>query len=536
MMQELWRHLQFLPHGRRLLTSSAAFWFFSARVLVFAMAMAEAVAWAYLGFLFGEGLTRFIVATFTGVVIFLVVWIIDVSLITLDRAWSEHKTEILGQLSSRDRWRKVRECFTFSLRIALLLGSLTITAPYLAQLVFHKDIERFIAAEATAALDRTRKELIQKFDSLIAAKDVEIESKRSEYVREIAGQGPSRRYGSGPAAEAILRTVSKLEAAREAMRKEKDSTINAFDTLAKNWPANRDRLGSAYNVVLPQPSILENRKALEALRTRPENQSTEFAIKAFLAFIFAGLLLLKLFEPNSVRLYLSDVLQQEYMRYLAGTFDSMLPPSERSTSNQAAMSPQRLHEFLVRIWVPARNLEEQTAKTRARTTVATQSLDMLERMRSQIANDVVAATSEVNRLRVQADDASQSLTELQSAIRAVQTDIESFETELQSLDEEEVVNLDDRNVLVYEKIRGGYRSSINRKVADAERALRELRETLPTETQKLQRVEVTLKVAEAKLREKEFELAETDKKIQNIRQLLAGSIGEGVRSILSPAT
>ena len=52
----------------------------------------------------------------------------------------------------------------------------------------------------------------------------------------------------------------------------------------------------------------------------------------FLALIFAGLLLLKLFEPSSVRLYLSDVLQQEFSRYLAGTFDPMLPATERSTN------------------------------------------------------------------------------------------------------------------------------------------------------------------------------------------------------------
>jgi hypothetical protein len=58
-------------------------------------------------------------------------------------------------------------------------------------------------------------------------------------------------------------------------------------------------------------------------------QNTEIAVKAFLAFVFFGLLLLKLFEPTSIRLYMSEVLQQEYLRYLAGTFDEVLPDSEQ---------------------------------------------------------------------------------------------------------------------------------------------------------------------------------------------------------------
>src|SRR5258708_14420864 len=96
----LLRHLEFQPHGKNLLTSSAAFWLFSARVLVFAMATCEAGAWAYLGYLFGDGLTRWIGAAFTGAIIFLVVWMIDVSLITMDRAWHEHAKEILGHQSA----------------------------------------------------------------------------------------------------------------------------------------------------------------------------------------------------------------------------------------------------------------------------------------------------------------------------------------------------------------------------------------------------------------------------------------------------
>src|SRR5262245_17919340 len=90
-------HAQLKPHGDSLLTSSAAFWLNSARVLVFLMAGSEAIAWGYLGYLFGDGMVRWIGAAVTGGVIFLVVWMIDASLITMDRAWREHSAALLGQ-------------------------------------------------------------------------------------------------------------------------------------------------------------------------------------------------------------------------------------------------------------------------------------------------------------------------------------------------------------------------------------------------------------------------------------------------------
>lgn len=531
-MWDLWRHLQFLPHGERLLTSSASFWFFSARILVFAMAASEAVAWAYLGFLFGEGATRIVAATFTGVVIFLVVWMIDVSLVTLDRAWSEHSIDILGCHPTTHQSRKAREAFTLTLRIGLLLGSLTVTAPYLSQLVFYKDIERFIEVESTKALDLGRAEITQRFARLIASKDREVETKRLEYEREVAGKGLSGRYGRGPAAEAMLTSVSTLEMERDELVREKQKALEQFDTLSANWRANRQTLAAIYNLVLPRSTILENRRAQEELRKRPENQSTEFAIKAFLAFIFAGLLLLKLFEPSSVRLYLSEVLQQEYSRYLAGSFDSVLAAPERSTSNSGAMPPQRLHEFLLKTWAPARRLEEQLAYSQAGAAVAGQSLDTLETMRQRVERDVAAANGEVARFRSDADEASRSLTELQSAIEAVRIDEEFFRAELAALDTEQA-QLDGKSRLVYEKTRLGYQDSISQKLIEAERALRDLCESVPVETEKLRRADAALKEAETKLQDRERELSETERQLRSVRELLANSAEDRARSLLN---
>ena len=313
-----------------------------------------------------------------------------------------------------------------------------------------------------------------------------------------------------------------------------DAAIQEFGSLAKDWRSNRDKLSAAYNVVTPQESILENRKALEDLRHRPEFASTELAIKAFLVFILSGLLLLKLFEPASVRLYLSDVLQQEFDRYLAGTFDPLLPPTERSSSKTYTMSPQRLHGFLVGIWIPARQLEAQQADARARTSSATLSLDLLERMKDRINVELTQVSSEVQHVCTTADEANRSLTELHSAIATFGSDLAYFRSEMDRM--VTVGNgLDQKSQVEFEMKRLEYRSNLQVKAVDAERALNELKEQLPFETERFKRASAALKQVEDKLHQKESELAEAQDHIRAVRDQLLSATGQQAHSLLLPA-
>ncbi|HKV94473.1 MAG TPA: DUF4407 domain-containing protein [Candidatus Angelobacter sp.] len=528
-MRELLNHFRLEPHGKRLMTSSTSFWLFSARIMICTMALSESVAWGYLGFLFGQGSIRWITAAFMGIVIFLVVYMIDVSLITLDRAWKEHSREILGQKSPRFG---IMNFVTFGLRILLLVGSLTITAPYLAQIVFHNDIQRFVDNEAATEIDATRRQIVERYDTKVIAKNAEITDQRTRYEQEVAGKGPSGRYGSGPAAQAMLADVKKLEDDRESLLKEKAAALKAYDALAIDWRTNQDKLAANYNVKIPQVSILENRKALEELGQRPEFRSTELAIKGFLAFIFAGLIMLKLFEPSSVRLYMSDVLQQEYNRYLAGSFDYVLPTTERSTNTRFVMSPQRLYDFLVHVWAPERRIETELANSQARTSAADQQLRRLEQMKVHIDQEMAQSTSEVKEVCTAADDAKRSLTELHSAIAAVRDDLSYFQQELSAQDGPSP-ELNEKDQLEYAMKRLEYRSTIQRKIADANRTLHELNEAVPGETEKFQRASGSLKRLTAKLLLKETELSATEKKIRALREQLTSSTRDQGESFLS---
>jgi hypothetical protein len=487
------------------------------------MAAAEAAAWGYLGFILTDGPLRLLTAAFTGVIILLVVWMVDVSLITMDRAWPEHARSILGQQPKASA-RGLRDTLTFLVRILLLLGSLTITAPYLAQLVFYRDIQQVNDALAAERIDAARSRLTERYDEAIRAKQRTITESRSEYESEIAGRGPSGRFGAGPTAAAIQRNITALEAERDVLTQERARELGRFEALSRNPETNREQLAARYKVLLPEQTVLGNSAALIQLRRRPEYRQTELAIKAFLGFIFAGLLLLKLFEPHSVRLYFSEVLQQEFSRYLASVFDDVLPPAERSTATGGAMAPQRFYSFLTNVWSPARLLEEKQAEGKARVAAAVQAIETVERMRDAAIRDVNRRKEEVARLTKAREAAVLSSTQLDSAIRAVDADVKNLEHKLHEV-LERPDRLDELSWLEH-------RTSLARNLTEARRALRELEESVPAESYRKEHTEADLTNALHGLQDSAKELETIEKQLRELRELLANSTSARARSVL----
>jgi hypothetical protein len=512
-MSPLLRHLQLRPHGENLLTSSAGFWLFSARALIVTMALAEALAWGRLGYVFGERSVGWIAAGVVATIILVVVWMIDVSLITMDRAWREHAAAILGYKTD-GHGRSLRTGFTVLLRIGLLFGSLYITAPYLAQVVFYKDIQRFIDNEAVTNIDTARKELIAKRDAEIATKSGEVAARRLALEREVAGGGISGRYGYGPAAETIAAELKKQETEQEQLVAGKATALSAFDNLASDWRSNRDLLAANYNVALPQTSILENSRALEALRQRPEYQSTELAVKAFLAFVFFGLLLLKLFEPTSIRLYMSEVLQQEYVRYLAGTFDEALPDTERSTVKPSPMTPQRLYDFLANEWSKGHHMQAAHDHGVARIRAMARGVSEFETMRTRLMEDVREAQAAYDDASAAASDARQSLIELNSAMDIVKAGKSDYEDQLKRWRREGETLADHHSRLRHLKLS----DELRQQLTEANQLMDRLRENKPAEQKRLNRALEDQQYWHKELARRRNELSAVSRRITDLRR------------------
>jgi hypothetical protein len=241
--------------------------------------------------------------------------------------------------------------------------------------------------DVNEALDSGRARVKRVNADTIDSLDREIKERRAAYEVEVAGKGRSGRYGIGPAATAIRQTVAALEEDKRAAVAAQAQALEQFEALALDLNQNRERLARSYNVTLPQSSLLTNNRAFDALRQRPETQATELAIRVFLFLIFSAMLLLKMFEPQSVRLYLSETLQQEYSRYRVGVFDGLLPASERSTMAGYVMEPQRLLEFLTSTWALVRSIERKQAHGRASSAAVAHELELLIRLYRDVAGE-----------------------------------------------------------------------------------------------------------------------------------------------------
>ena len=87
----------------------------------------------------------------------------------------------------------------------------------------------------------------------------------------------------------------------------------------------------------------------------PEYRTAKTAITAFLAFIFAALVLLKLFQPRSVRIYYNEKLQDLHREYLAGHLNKWIGAPEQSENGRSQMSPLRFEDWCVNTYSVVRN-------------------------------------------------------------------------------------------------------------------------------------------------------------------------------------
>ncbi len=344
-------------YGDSLCTAGASFWIFCARVVILIMATAEAFAWGYVASFFGGSL-RWVAAAVAAGFVFAIIWIIDSTFMTLDLKRSQYEHVLLGRPRASVGRERMRFWGGVVGRLLLVTGSLYLSAPFLAQLVFREDIDariRAVNAERVAAqrlaldseFDRRREELLER--------QLELEDAR---IAEAAGKGLSGRYGRGPAVQTIELQLADTVAELEAVGAERSAALARFDAL------DAVQVSETYGVELVGNGIQSRGEILKEVLSGPSYQNAELAVRAFLFFLFMGLLILKVFQPRSVEVYYSEQLQSLYGQYRAGAFDELLPPAERSTG-PAAMDALRFEDWCLQTYALNR-CEERERRAQAR--------------------------------------------------------------------------------------------------------------------------------------------------------------------------
>jgi hypothetical protein len=295
-------------------------------------------------------------------------------------------------------------------RVALVALSMYITAPFLAQLMFDDDIERALAAERLELRGNTRQSQLEPLDQRAAALQTQLDQRRAALDAEVAGAGASGKYGDGVAARQIRATIATLEAERAQVTSERTRLASEFDALTDEEMAVR------YNVALPGDSFQERARLLGEIKN-DSYRLTERAVQAFLAFLFVAMVLLKLFEPRSVKVYFSERLQGLHRQYAGGLFDPQLDPAERSIGT-APMTPLRFEDWCLNSYPAIRARSVEVLKAGERTQFFGNSASELSALTAQLVAEESQLLAELAQLESRRQ---QVLVEHTAAVRAHDT-------------------------------------------------------------------------------------------------------------------
>jgi hypothetical protein len=296
MLKTLSRLFTLKPYSNQLIDGTAEIWLLLAALNIVSIAFCDALAWGYFGYTTAQGAWAYVAAGIAGLIVFVLVGSLDAMFVMHDRAREPRNAE-------RKRWRIHRDHVAIGARIVLVILTFTVTAPFLTQLFFARDIE--------ANIQRLNEQRVAARRGQIAA---QLSSRQRDLEKEIAGTGASGRYGRGPTAAAIQRDVDALE-----------QELRAFDA------ATPETLASRYGIDLVREGPDTRARVIAAMERSPSFRATQWTIKAFLLFMFLGLVALKLFQPESVRIYYSARLQAAFARLQAGIFNNRIDSRDPMT-------------------------------------------------------------------------------------------------------------------------------------------------------------------------------------------------------------
>lgn len=408
----VWRTLGLKPYGEALLTSGAATWIFVARIIVLLMASAEAISWGYLGSLFSTGWRTYLSSVIAGGFVFIVIWGLDVTLMTLDRSGPLFEEATPKRKSKWFLNQTTKEVLGFSARWLIIISSLTITAPFLAQIVFGTDIRKELERQSATTIANSRSRIEQTYTESIRGINASLSKAQDELTDEIAGRlrRGSGLYGNGPVAKSIEIRINDSKLELQMLRERQDKELESFDRAVKD--KNYEELSSRWNVVLPESSVIERGKILAQIIQIPTYTKTEWAVRAFLGLLFLGLFILKMFEPRSVKIYLNESLQEEWKRYQAGAFDVWLSRVDKSDSKPSAMTPFRFQDLMVNVYPAVR------------------SEDINRRRAMKVEEDARSTTDRLTNIK---EESTINLKKVQQEFNGVSMEIDQFVAENEGL-------------------------------------------------------------------------------------------------------
>jgi hypothetical protein len=425
MWKKLIRVITLRPYGSNLSDGAVEIWLFFATLNVAAVAFCDAIAWGYLGFTTATGWAAYLAAALAGGIALILVGSLDATFIMHDTSHEGAATasQPNGQKGAMNwlRGNLRRNHLAVAVRIVLVIVSFTVTAPFLTQLFFASDISAAIERknEQTVAIKRT--ELAAKYDRQLADLSARLATRMKDLEAEVAGSGRSGRYGDGPTATAIRADVTALQSEIGNVEGARTAELQLFDTATPAVRANR------YGVDVQREGPDTRARIVEEMEKSPAFRSTRRTIKAFLVFLFLGLVSLKLFQPESVKVYFNAELQAAYSRLKAGLFDAQLDPREHAGAGMAPLHFARWYARRQHVRELTEELRDRAAQIGERAKVRE---DAYAVMKESLTTDIARMNEDFSTARRAKADLEQKLEAARIELTSLNTTIADQEQEL----------------------------------------------------------------------------------------------------------
>src|SRR5688572_16851508 len=413
------RRLALKPYGDELLTRSADFWLFSARLIILTMAAAEGIAWAYMGALMSRSYPL-LAAAVAGLFVFILVWIIDATFMTLDLSRGFYEQVLLGKKEESQGREKLKLAAGIAARVAIVSASLFITAPFLAQAIFAGDVRDEMSRRNATTVASRRAEIEQPFLARSAELRREQKALEQQRVFEAAGVGPSGRHGRGPALETIERQLTDKRNEIAAVEASRVTALARFDKLSQ------PELEQQHGLRFLTAGVQSSGELLTDLLKNPRFTGAELAVRAFLAFLFLGLLILKVFQPRSVAVYFNEQLHSIHDEYRKGLFDSYLPEAQRASAG-GTMEPLRFEDWCLNTYSVIRKEDEHRRETARESRIHQLLVEQFQRLERD-------ARAEIEPLIQRHQSTLRAIDELEAELHRASTAAATAEAELQQVE------------------------------------------------------------------------------------------------------
>ncbi|WP_019520492.1 DUF4407 domain-containing protein [Faucicola boevrei] len=342
MLKRIWYFLTFKTYQNNLLTSGGANYLSVIAVIVSLAALSEAFAWGHFGSTFTPD-NPYLGGLTLGIFIFLLFWFFDRTMVTQDMMGEEHAKILEGDEYNPSFLNKYKSNFIFLIRLCIVMGSLYITAPFLTQLVFKTDIENEMQVQYQTSIENAKQETLGNIEKKLREQETYIREINQKLQQEISGKRGTG-YGKGVVAQSIETELNTANSEFENLKQQLATTKTTLDTAIIQ---DDTKTLESFGIFMVKDSPIFRENSIQKLKTEPAFQNTQYAVDGFLILVGVILILSKLLQPSSLKMYYSSRLQEAWANYKNGNYDDYLLESEKSIYMPNMPIPQTFEKIAI---------------------------------------------------------------------------------------------------------------------------------------------------------------------------------------------